>query len=284
VGVSVTAGAERPVRVECHDHVHHYEFAWTATDDGPVITDLRITSLDNSPITTDSLKRIRVERLAQTAALADTPEQAESARKLREALEAAMRNIDPDEAVAAQAAELKSEGRDGEANEYLRDVAERGAAAVIAEITENLAGWDSHRTTNEATFAVWERISPETMARVREKARGQRRGRAPREFYRDVATWARDGRARGLVYAHVAEQAATWGRIEPSRDTIRRWIRRAEAEGFLTPGEIRAPHKKDDQRAPRVKPTSAASAQIAPSRSCPAARVGARDLLSAQTR
>jgi hypothetical protein len=89
VGVEVHADAERPVLITCHDHAHTYEIAWRDTNDGPVITDLRVTSREGTPITSDSLKRINTDRLARTAALHDTDESADAARELRQALDAA---------------------------------------------------------------------------------------------------------------------------------------------------------------------------------------------------
>lgn len=241
--MAVDITKERPVTIECHDHSHYYEFAWSTTDFGPVITDLRITSRDGLPITRDSLKRIPTERLAATAQLVDTREQAEAARRLRHMFEAATRNIDPDQQVANFAADLESRGLVSEADAVRRDAAERGAADVVKE---NIANWDTYRTTMEIQLAAAERIDPATMAQVREQVRGTRRGRMPVAFYRDVAKWARKARTEHLaVYAHIQEQSTSWGHSSPSRDTVRRWIRRAEAEGFLTPGEIRAHKTKD---------------------------------------
>jgi hypothetical protein len=206
---------------------------------------LRITSNDDTPITMRSLRKINPDRLAATAELADTPAQAETARSLREAFEEAVRDADADELVADFVADLESRGLAAEATELRGDAAERGASAVVAD---SVAEWESFRTTREMWIASAERVAPDVMARVREQVRGGRRGRAPREFYRDVAEWARHARTKGLpVYAHIAEQAPLWGRVDPSRDTIRRWLRRAETEEFLRPGEIRAPRKKENQ-------------------------------------
>ena len=93
------------------------------------------------------------------------------------------------------------------------------------------------------------------------KPRGARRcpgcsdsrgGRAPREFYGDVADWAKLAHAKGWpVYEYIREQASLWGRTNPSTDTIRRWIRRAETEKFLKPGEIRAPRKTQGKKETR---------------------------------
>ncbi|WP_374157433.1 hypothetical protein ACEWX3_19820 [Mycobacterium sp. G7A2] len=89
VGVEVDADAERPVTITCHDHAHTYEIAWRDTADGPVITDLRVTSVDSVPITSDTLRRINTDRLARVAAMRDTAEAADAARKLRRTLDAA---------------------------------------------------------------------------------------------------------------------------------------------------------------------------------------------------
>lgn len=240
--VAVDIASERPVTIECNDHAHYYEFAWETDDSGPVITDLRITSRDGVPITRDSLKRIPTERLAATAQLVDTPEQADMARSLRETFETVLRDADPVQVIAEFASDLESQGLVEKAENVRRDAAERGAAAVVAE---SVANWGTYRTTLELTLASAERVDPAVMARVREQVRGTRRGRMPAAFYEDVARWAREGRSKRSVYAHIQEQAVAWGHSEPSRDTVRRWIRRAEAEGFLTPGEIRAHKTKD---------------------------------------
>lgn len=89
VGIEVRADAERPVTITCHEHAHTYEIAWRTTEDGPVITDLRVTSPDGVPITTDSLKRINTDRLARTAAMHDTADAADAARELRRNIDAA---------------------------------------------------------------------------------------------------------------------------------------------------------------------------------------------------
>lgn len=242
VSVEVDAGRDRPVTITCHDHPHRYEFAWAATDQGPVIIDLRVVSDDATPITSVSLRRINVERLAKTAALTDTPEQAEMARSLRDAFATALDDADPAAVVDAWADDLDSQGLDAQAAALRRAAAERGPTGVIAD---TLAGWETFRATREMFIESAARVSPAAVARIRAKARGGGAGRAPREFYRDVATWARQAHAGGLpVYEYVREQATQWGRVNPVTDTIRRWIRRAEIEGFLTPGEIRAPKSK----------------------------------------
>lgn len=68
VRVSVHEGAERPVHIECHEHAHTYDVAWRDAPDGPVVTDLRVTSNDGTPITFATLRRINTDRLARTAA------------------------------------------------------------------------------------------------------------------------------------------------------------------------------------------------------------------------
>lgn len=89
VGVEVRPEAERPVTITCHEHAHTYEIAWRSGEDGPVITDLRVTSTEGVPITTDSLKRINTDRLARTAAMHDTHDAADAARELRQAIDTA---------------------------------------------------------------------------------------------------------------------------------------------------------------------------------------------------
>lgn len=92
--VEVNADAERPVAITCHDHAHTYEIAWHDTAEGPVITDLRVTSPDGVPITSNSLRRINTDRLARTAAMRDTAGAAGAARALREAIDTAAATTD----------------------------------------------------------------------------------------------------------------------------------------------------------------------------------------------
>lgn len=81
-------GDDRPVKITLHEHAHRYEIAWQATPTGPVVTDLRITpSGAPVPITTASLRRINMDRLARTAAMHDTPEAADAARELAQAVQ-----------------------------------------------------------------------------------------------------------------------------------------------------------------------------------------------------
>jgi len=68
VKVTPETGVARPFHIECHDHAHSYEVAWRDTPDGPVVTDLRVTSPDGTPITVSSLRRIDPDRLARAAA------------------------------------------------------------------------------------------------------------------------------------------------------------------------------------------------------------------------
>ena len=98
VHVSVQLGAQRPVRITCRDHAHHYELAWRDTDDGPAITDLRVTSDDEAPITSDSLRRINTVRLAHAAQIYATTQAAEQGRRLRETLDGATAHLRNDSA------------------------------------------------------------------------------------------------------------------------------------------------------------------------------------------
>ena len=72
VGVEVRPDDPRPMAVTCHDHAHTYEIAWTDTDAGPVVTDLRVISTTGEPITSAALRRINPERLARAAVDAAT--------------------------------------------------------------------------------------------------------------------------------------------------------------------------------------------------------------------
>lgn len=89
VGVEVVPGDDRPVKITLHGHAHRYEIAWQATPSGPIVTDLRIVPTEEAePITTNSVRRINVERLARTAAMHDTLEAAVATRELAQAVQA----------------------------------------------------------------------------------------------------------------------------------------------------------------------------------------------------
>jgi len=89
VGVEVVPEDDRPVKITLHDHPYRYEIAWQETAAGPIVTDLRIMPIENAVrITTNSIRRINVDRLARTAAMHDTPEAAEAARRLAQAVQA----------------------------------------------------------------------------------------------------------------------------------------------------------------------------------------------------
>ncbi|MDP7720753.1 hypothetical protein [Mycobacterium sp. TY814] len=96
VDVAVHADEPRPVWITVHDHAHTYEIAWHDTANGPVITDLRVTSANGAPIKTDSLKRIRTDKLLRAARRYDTATAAEAGRKLRATFDAALGSTDVD--------------------------------------------------------------------------------------------------------------------------------------------------------------------------------------------
>ncbi|MBS4103883.1 hypothetical protein [Tsukamurella paurometabola] len=89
VGVEITPRSPRPVTITCHDHAHRYELAYVQAEGGQVVTDLRITSDDGTPITAATLRRINPDRLARAAARHDTAKSAEAARDLRTSIDAA---------------------------------------------------------------------------------------------------------------------------------------------------------------------------------------------------
>ena len=243
VSITVNPTAQRPVTITCHDHPYVYEFAWVATETGPTITDLRITSSDNTPVTTAGLRRIDAERLAGAAALADTPGWAANTAAIAAAVTAAAAQIDPDTLIAAHLAELQSLGLDAAAEDLRRTVAEQGAAAVLADMHTSVGTW---RIPTDAPQAWANSLDSQTAARLHHRATGQKK-HPPPEFYAAVADAVRTANALGRPeYAAIAERAAAWGRDNPTRDTIRRWKRRAEAEGYLQPAQKPSPNTTGD--------------------------------------
>ena len=243
VSVTVDHTAQRPVTITCHDHPYTYEFAWAATETGPTITDLRITSSDNTPVTTAGLRRIDAERLAGAAALADTQRWVETTDAITAAVTAATANIDPDTLIAAHLAELESLGLADAAEGLRRDVAEQGAAAVLADMNSSVGTW---RIPTAAPLAWIDNLDSQAAARLHRRTTGKKK-HPPPEFYAAVADAVRTANALGRPeYAAIAERAAAWGRDNPTRDTIRRWKRRAEAEGYLQPAQKPSPNTTGD--------------------------------------
>jgi hypothetical protein len=207
VRVEVHAGADRPVHIECHGHAHSYEVAWRDPGDGPVVTDLRVTSSDGAPITRASLRKISPERLARTAAarggeLAFLESMAEEMRadleeKFGPELEA--RGIDVSEAVGS----LHSWEEPGG---VIRGRRKRrmGRPKLTREELERIATWAREAAQEAADDGL--------------------------AIYPKIKKLAVDSGWRGYTSKHP-----------PSDEAVKGWIRRCKDAGLLAPDAIRKP-------------------------------------------
>lgn len=236
VQVSSRRSDERPVQIRCRDHAHYYEFAWRDTDDGPVITDLRVTSDDGSPITMDSLRRINTVRLAHAAQIHDTDAAAEVGRVLGNAAEIALTDVmsNPDPAVRVAGALAYIERDDsGFGAEVAADMRRQAQAPDLSDLAAMIDGWYAARgqsfiihsdTLNNAMIAA-------AVERGLATPRKRRGGRPPltREFLAQVAQWARQAsRMQEPYYSYIADRVNERDGWEPSRETIKVWIKRCK--------------------------------------------------------
>jgi transposase len=242
VDVQVWTDEPRPVWITVSDHAHTYEVAWRDTDDGPVITDLRVHSEDGAPITSDTLRRINTDTLARTARRYATARAAENGRKLREAVEIATAQAanDPAEMVAGAIAWCEEQGLEDAARELRRVAAEVGPAALVAS---GFGGVEAFRWT-EGVIDAMVRTAPRG---IRLAVPNRRRGGRPKTITEDflalVAEWAREGRDRNErpLYPFIAERAAAHLGHPVQNDTVKGWVRRAKDAGLLAPDELRKP-------------------------------------------
>lgn len=239
VGVSVRSDEDRPVHMTISGHAHTYEFAWRDTANGPVITDLRVTSGDGTPITSNTLRRINTDTLARAARRYDTSQAADAARQLRRVVETATAPAasNPAAMVADAIAWSEEQGLHDAACELRRAAVEVGPAALVAD---GLAGVEAVRWTEAGLGDALARHAPPG---VLPEPRRVGRPKLSREFLAQVADWARKARDYniGAVYVYVAEQAAEHvGHVAPE-ETVKGWIRRCKSEGLLGPDELRRP-------------------------------------------
>lgn len=222
--VSAKRGEERPVRIECRDHAHHYEFAWRDTDDGPVITDLRVTSDDGSPITDDSLRRINTVRLARAARTYDTDAAADIGHVVGDAMEIAladaMSNSDPTVRVAAALAYIENDDS-GFGAAVAAGMRQSAQAHDLRDLASRVDDWYANRGQS---FII----------RSTERQFGKRRsagGRPPltRDFLAQIADWARQASdMQEPYYAYIADRVDEREGWRPSRETIKVWIKRCK--------------------------------------------------------
>lgn len=239
VGVEVVPADDRPVAVTLFDHRHRYEVAWTQTENGPVVTDLRITSDDGTPITSNSVKRIPVERLAKTAALHDTPEAAQRGREFRDAFESVVDSYsDPETLVAEACAWLESTG-DPTAVEPARQLRNAAATDAAALVADALNGVERRRFTEGVVRALAKRRQPHA-------PRGGRPTEWTPEFLAQVAQWAREAAPHGgSVYERVRSRASDELGYNVSVHQVKWWIKQCKRAQppLLSTDELRRPRK-----------------------------------------
>lgn len=235
-GVSVDRTAERPVTITVSGHAHRYEFAWRATPEGPIITDLRVISDDEIPITSDTLRKINTGRLAASAARADTARAAEVGRELRQISEAAIASLGDDPAAVVEAA-----------CEWLESLDDPSAAQMALE----LRAIDPSEALAAAGAGVEAaRIVPELLAATQAAEPGKAgRPRLSLERLREVAEWARTARDHGEnVYQYIAFEATRADNLRHpySDQAAKKWVQRAKAEGLLGPDELGRKPRNDN--------------------------------------
>ncbi|HUO39096.1 MAG TPA: hypothetical protein VMU34_15240 [Mycobacterium sp.] len=239
--------------ITVHDHAHSYELAWRPTDDGPVITDLRVMSDHGVPITSDSLRRINTARLANAAQVYDTDIAADLGRILGDDAETYLADVmcDPDPAkrVAGVLAWLENSG-----DEFAAEVAaELRRSAKAQDLSDLAEGFDAWWARRGQSFVISPGVVADAFAAEATK-RGivpprKRRGGRPREysteFLMKVAKWAREGVIKGSVYEYVAQRAVDSGeksRYDAMPGAVRWWIKRCKEAGLLGAEELRKPH------------------------------------------
>jgi hypothetical protein len=243
VNVVVNRDNERPVNVTCRDHAHRYEFAWRATDHGPVISDLRVTSSDGTPITSDSLRRINTVRLAHTAQAYDTDYAAAAGNALgafADPLADLMSDPDGTKRVAGVLAWMESSG-----DEFSAEVAAAMRAgsneADLSDLVDRVDEWWANRNHS---FIPQFFVDPEVVNKHAAEAmaahaakRGiavppkRRGGRPPltRKFLAQVADWAREAsRAETPYYEYIRRRVDERDSWKPSDETIKMWIKRCK--------------------------------------------------------
>jgi len=238
VGVEVDPAQERPVTIRLFDHRYRYELAWTSTAGGPVVTDLRISSDDGTPITSNSVKRIPVERLAKTAALHDTPESAKLGRDLRAAFETVVDSYSDLETLVAEACEWLESTGDADAADaarHLRSAALTDAAGLVADTLENV---EKRRFTEGVVRALAKRRSTQN--------KGGRPTEWTPEFLMQIAQWAREAAPHGgSVYERVRSRASNQLGYDVSVHQVKWWVKQCKESDppLLGRNELRQPRK-----------------------------------------
>jgi hypothetical protein len=244
IDVKVWAHEPRPVWITVNDHAHTYEVAWRDTDDGPVITDLRVHSDDGAPITANSLRRINTDTLARTARRYATAQAAEAGRELRNGLEEVLADQDPAEMVAGATAWLEEQGLHDEARALRRSAAKVGPAALVASGFE---GVEAFRWTEDLIDAMVRHALPGVRPHDPKRRRGGRPKTITHDFLTQIAELAREARDRNErpMYPFIAQRALDTGltKFAASDDTVKGWVRRAKDAGVLAPDGLRKPRR-----------------------------------------
>lgn len=253
VDVRVDRRKARPVEITLQGHAHTYELAWRPTSIGPAIIDLRITSPEGVPITSDSLRRINTERLAKTAEAYDTDQAAETGRIVGDSFKTdladVMSNSDPADRVAGVLAYFENAddetGFSAEVASILRNSA---TAPDLSDLAEQF-----DRTWRDAggSFVIPPAATAHLAAEIAKRtAERKRRGGRPRqythEFLLQVAKWATEGAVRGSVYKHVQKCAIESGEkteFDATIPQVRWWIKRCKDAGLLPADFAREPRR-----------------------------------------
>jgi hypothetical protein len=256
VDVAVDRRLNRPVRITCRGHLHHYEFAWQATKDGPVITDLRITSHNGAPITSDSVRRLNTVRLAHAAQLYDTNSAADLGRVLGAAAEAslasAMGDRDPAVRVAAVLAYIE-EDDSGFGAEIAADMRRSSQAPDLSDLAPRIDEWWARR--GESFIVRTDTLADVVAAEAVQRGLTPppRRGGRPamtREKLAQIAEWAREAvRMQEPYYSWIAKRHNKTYKWEPSKETIKVWIKRCKDPNDLLGTDAL---RRDELRQPRT--------------------------------
>ncbi|TDO16927.1 hypothetical protein EV580_0091 [Mycobacterium sp. BK086] len=236
----------------CHGHDHRYEFAWSDTDNGPVITDLRVISDAGTPITSRSLKRINAEVLARSAKRHDTDEAAETGRVMGLAAEIdladVMSNPDPAARVAGVLAYFESDDS-GFGADFADALRRESKSPNFSDLAERFDDWYGNRGESFVlTESVMRRASAKMLDDAIERLAGapvKRRGGRPaltRAFLVKVANWARTAKDENRAVRQYVLDKANEGHPKPlwtSTDTAKKWIERCKEEGLLGDEELR---------------------------------------------
>jgi len=250
-GVEVDRRRKRPVKITIYGHAHSYQVAWRNTDDGPIITDLAVSSDEQRAITTDDLKRINAKTLALAARRYDTDSAAELGQTIGALMEAdaaladAMSQRSPADRVAGYLTWLEGSG-DEFCADLAADMRQAAKAPDLSDLADQIdAAWQKRG----GSFVILDRVIDGAVAIEMEKRgvapRKGRGGRPPltREFLEQVAEWAREAKDLNIRNPanYILERAIPVRGYEVSPAMVKKWIRRCKDDGLLADDALRRP-------------------------------------------